>query len=74
MVYGIEEHVFGVCTYLGKRLGIRTVTIRLYFVYLSFFTFGSPIIIYLFLAFIIENKNLLFPPRDRKTPTVWEID
>ena len=47
-----EEQAFGVCSWLGKKLGIKTTNIRLYFIYLSFFTFGSPIIIYFMMAFI----------------------
>jgi phage shock protein C len=47
----LEFSVFGVCTNIGNRFGIASSSIRKYFVYLSFFTFGSPIIIYLALAF-----------------------
>ncbi len=53
----IEKSVFGVCSYLGSRIGIRTSRVRLYFIYLSFVTLGSPIIIYLFLAFWINVKK-----------------
>ena len=67
----IEYNVFGVCTYLGERFNIATSRIRLYFIYLSFFTFGSPIIIYFILAFLLENKKY-FKPR-RKRPSVWDF-
>ena len=40
----IERSVFGVCTYIGDQFGIAKTKIRLYFIYLSFFTFGSPVI------------------------------
>ena len=46
----IEWHVFGVCTAIGERMGIATSVIRRYFIYISFLTFGSPIIFYLFVV------------------------
>src|SRR5207253_7861089 len=42
--------------WLGKKLGMSSTKIRMYFIYLSFFTFGSPIIIYFILAFLLEHK------------------
>lgn len=46
----------------------------MYFIYLSFFTFGSPIIIYFIMAFILEHKNYFKPFYTRKRPSVWDID
>jgi len=46
-----EIHAFGVCTAIGERLGIATTKIRMWFIYISFLTFGSPVIIYMILAF-----------------------
>ena len=57
----LEFNVFGVCTWLGEKLGIKSSTIRLYFIYLSFFTFGSPVIIYFIFSFILEHKNYFRP-------------
>lgn len=68
-----EQKAFGVCQWLGNRLGIKTTTVRMYFIYLSFFTFGSPIIIYFIMAFILEHKNY-FKPYKRRRPSVWDID
>lgn len=62
----IERSIFGVCTYLGDQLGVARSKIRLYFIYLSFFTLGSPIIVYFFIAFwlniqkYIRNNNNIF--------------
>lgn len=56
-----EQQAFGVCDSLGNKLGIKGTTVRLYFIYLSFFTFGSPVIIYFILAFFKENKKHFFP-------------
>lgn len=55
----VEKGIFGVCSALGDRMGIRISTVRLYFIYLSFVTMGSPIVIYLFVAFWMNLKNYL---------------
>jgi len=55
----IEKQVFGVCSTIGRRIGIKISTVRLYFIYLSFGTLGSPVIIYLFLAFWLNIKSYL---------------
>lgn len=53
----IEKYGFGVCTYLANRMGIASSKVRLYFIYLSFVTIGSPIIFYLITAFWLNAKN-----------------
>ena len=64
-----ETRAFGVCTYWGERLGIAISSTRLFFIYLSFFTFGSPIIIYMGLVFLMNiHKHL----RNYRKP-VWDI-
>jgi phage shock protein C len=52
-----DETIYGVCAYIGRRLNMPSKNIRLFFVYSSFFTFGSPIIIYLIVAFLDEIKK-----------------
>lgn len=52
-----EKKAFGVCTALGKYMGISITTVRLYFIYASFLTFGSPLIVYLFLAFWLNLRR-----------------
>ena len=59
----IEWQVFGVCTAIGERMGIATSTIRKYFIYLSFATIGSPVIIYFFLAFWMNVKSYVLNAR-----------
>jgi phage shock protein PspC (stress-responsive transcriptional regulator) len=51
--------VFGVCTYIADKMGIARERVRLYFIYLSFLTMGSPIIIYLFVAFWLNVKRYI---------------
>ncbi|MDP3929097.1 MAG: PspC domain-containing protein [Bacteroidota bacterium] len=65
----VEKHAFGVCSYLGDRLGISSGKIRLYFIYTSFITMGSPVIIYLIMAFWLNIKKYMRPNRN----TLWEI-
>lgn len=69
-----EQQAYGVCQWLGDKLGIRTTTVRMYFIYLSFFTFGSPVIIYFILAFFLENKRYFKPFYSHKRPSVWDIE
>ncbi|MCU0381325.1 MAG: PspC domain-containing protein [Chitinophagaceae bacterium] len=59
----IEWQVFGVCTRIGEVLGISTTTIRKYFIYISFLTMGSPVIIYIFLAFWMNIKHYIVKAR-----------
>jgi phage shock protein PspC (stress-responsive transcriptional regulator) len=55
----IEWKAFGVCAAIGERLGVATSRIRLWFIYISFLTLGSPVIIYMILAFWINMKNYI---------------
>jgi len=67
-----ESRAFGVCEWWGKKLGINTTTIRMYFIYLSFFTVGSPVIMYFIMAFILEHKEY-FKPLKSKRKSVWDL-
>ncbi len=62
-----ETYAFGVCSYLGELLGVATSSIRLFFIYASFITFGSPLLIYLSLAFIVNMRKHL-----RKRSPIWD--
>lgn len=53
----VERSAFGVCSYLGDFFGIQSSKIRLYFIYTSFVAMGSPVLIYLVLAFWINIKK-----------------
>ncbi|MGA0257042.1 MAG: PspC domain-containing protein [Saprospiraceae bacterium] len=55
----IEKSVFGVCSSIARAMGIRSSRVRLYFIYLSFVTIGSPIIIYLIMAFWLNLRKYL---------------
>lgn len=62
-----EDKAFGVSERLGEKLGIASSSIRLFFIYASFLTFGSPVIIYLALAFIMNIRRHL----RRRRSSVW---
>lgn len=68
--YFIEWQVFGVCSYLGEKMGIATSTIRRYFIYISLMTMGSPIIFYVFIAFWMNVKRYIFSLR--RNPIKYE--
>ena len=68
-----EKQAFGVCAWWGEKLGIKSSNIRLFFIYLSFFTAGSPIIIYLAMAFILEHKNYFKLKFRKKRGSVWDL-
>ena len=68
--YYVEDQVFGVCARLGEMLNFSASSIRLYFIYASFLTFGSPIILYLVMAFWMEVRKHL---RRHQSPTIWEL-
>ncbi|HVU84616.1 MAG TPA: hypothetical protein VHC50_07235 [Puia sp.] len=55
----IEWQAFGVCTAIGERLGIATSRIRTWFIYISFLTMGSPLIVYFILAFWLNMKRYI---------------
>ena len=65
----VEHHAFGVCTAIGDKLNISVGRIRMYFIYASFLTFGSPVILYLILAFFL-NLRAYIRERDR---SVWDL-
>lgn len=69
-----EQQAYGVCAWLGKKMGMRSNTIRMYFIYLSFFTFGSPIIVYFILAFLLEHKQYFGFKRKYKRPSIWDLE
>ncbi|MEQ6121029.1 PspC domain-containing protein [Reichenbachiella sp. MALMAid0571] len=62
----LEKYAFGVCARLGEKLRIPTSSIRLFFIYSSFLTFGSPVLVYLALAFIMNIRKHL-----RRRHSLW---
>lgn len=64
-----EKYAFGVCSWLGDKLGINPSQIRLYFIYATCATLGSMLLPYLIMAFFIRLKEYVRPKRTR----VWDM-
>ncbi|MGZ5282026.1 MAG: PspC family transcriptional regulator [Bacteroidia bacterium] len=65
-----EMSLFGLLAPLGDRMGIESSKIRMFFIYISFFSFGSPIFIYLAVAFIINIRQYIY---NRRRNPVWDF-
>lgn len=65
----LELSFFGVCSYWGEKLSMPSKSIKLFFIYASFLTFGSPVIIYLTMAFVLKLKDYINGQRN----PVWDI-
>ena len=64
-----ERQAFGICEFWGERFKIKSSNIRLFFIYASFLTAGSPVIIYLVLGFWMRLKKLVWKQRGG----VWDL-
>lgn len=64
----IERHAFGVCQYLGEKMQIAPAIVRKYFIYISFIGMGSPLIIYLAVAFWVNLRRNI----RRGRSVLWE--
>jgi phage shock protein C len=67
--FAIEQNVFGVCERIGERLKMPAKDIRMFFIYASCMTIGSPVIIYMILAFWIRMKDYVRGKRS----AVWDF-
>lgn len=60
----VELQAFGVCQYLGEKMGVSPAMVRMYFIYISFATLGSPLLVYFFGAFWVNIRTYLRRGRD----------
>lgn len=58
-----ERHGFDVITRLSERIGIGVKSLRLLFIYASFLTLGVSFAVYLFMAFVLKVKDLIYTKR-----------
>ena len=65
-----ERQAFGVCEWWGERLQIPSSNIRIFFIYASFLTIGSPLIIYLAMAFWMKLRKMMGAKR---RGSVWDL-
>jgi len=71
IVFFFEIRSFGVSTWFARKLRVEVSRVRLFFIYFTFIGLGSPLIIYLIMAFILEHKHLFKFQRKRKS--IWEL-
>ena len=64
-----EKQFFGVSSWWGNKLGIKPSYIRLFFIYFSFVSFGTPLV-YLFMVFVLRIRNHF---KYRKRPSVFDL-
>lgn len=65
----LEERAFGVCSRLGEKLNFPVDSIRLFFIYSSFVTLGSPIILYVGMAMMMKVRKYL---RKMNNPVLFD--
>ena len=61
--YFLERNGFSVCSRLAEWMGIRAKNVRLFFIYISFFSLGLNFAVYLILAFWLKIKDLISSKR-----------
>lgn len=64
----LERSAYGVCSFIGEKMGIPSSRVRLYFIYISFAALGSPILLYLFTAFWLNVRSYI----RRQRNWLWE--
>ena len=68
---GFELRSFGVSTWFAKKMRVDVSRVRLFFIYFSFIGLGSPVLLYLMMAWVLEHKHVFKFQRKRKT--IWEL-
>ncbi|MDX1363977.1 PspC domain-containing protein [Arenibacter latericius] len=63
LLYYFQKRGFEVCRRIAERLGIRTRVVRTTFIYLTFVTLGFGFALYLFMAFWLKIKDLIYTKR-----------
>lgn len=58
-----QKRGYYVCQRIAERLGIRAKVVRITFIYLTFVTVGFGFAVYLFLAFWMRIKDLVYTKR-----------
>ena len=63
MLYYFQKRGYYVCQRIADRLGIRAKVVRTSFMYLTFVTLGFGFALYLFFAFWIKIKDIIYTKR-----------
>lgn len=59
----LQKHGYYVCQRIADRLGMRARVVRTSFIYLTFVTLGFGFAFYLFLAFWMGIKDIVYTKR-----------
>ncbi len=63
ILYYFQKRGFDVCKRIAETLGIRARIVRTTFIYLTFVTLGFGFALYLFMAFWLKIKDLVYTKR-----------
>ncbi|GAB4164715.1 MAG: hypothetical protein Tsb0033_26260 [Winogradskyella sp.] len=63
LLYYFQKRGYHVCQRIADRLGIRAKIVRTSFMYLTFVTVGFGFALYLFLAFWMRIKDIVYTKR-----------
>jgi phage shock protein PspC (stress-responsive transcriptional regulator) len=55
----LDRQAFGVCSKIAELLNMKVSSVRLFFIYSSFLTLGSPLLAYLIMVFVFRLKDLV---------------
>jgi phage shock protein PspC (stress-responsive transcriptional regulator) len=62
-----QAQFFGVCSYVADRFDLSLTRVRNVFIYLSFLSFGSPLVLYLIVAFWLDIKSYI-----KRKSIIWD--
>jgi len=63
LVLYLQKRGFAVCGRIAEKMGIRARVVRTSFIYLTFITVGFGFALYLFVAFWLKIKDLIYTKR-----------
>lgn len=63
ILFFFQRHGFHVCQRIADRFGMRAKVVRTSFIYVTFVTVGFGFAMYLFLAFWLKIKDIIFSKR-----------
>jgi phage shock protein PspC (stress-responsive transcriptional regulator) len=72
VIFFFEMQSYGVCEWWARKLGISSTKVRLGFIYFSFIALGSPVLLYLIMAWILEHKHY-FQLKAKRNRSIWEL-
>lgn len=72
IAFFFEMRSFGVCSWWARKFGIESNKVRLGFIYATCIGLGSPLIVYLIMAWVLEHKHY-FLLRSKRKSSIWEL-